>query len=130
MKMMDSRQHIVKEVKAEVDMANASSSANMVHQSLLATNLQRQEAIQLHRQQQSQQQQQQQTQQLQFQAQMNLVQQQRFMQQQRSHHIQQLQQQHLRHQLAGPPSKPQFEPGVCSRRLMQYMFNQRSRPQV
>ena len=105
------------------DLDHMQSNPN-VQQSFLTSHLQRQEALQLHRQQTQQ-----------FQAQMNMVQQQRYLHQQRS----QLQQQQHHHQHVQPqihqqsprPSKSLvFEPGICARRLMQYLFNQRQRPQV
>lgn len=99
------------EVRPEAEM--------QVQQSLLTPHLQMQEALQLHRQQSQQ-----------FQAQMNLLQQQRILHQHRAQ-LQQHQQlqQHLQQQMAGPSKQVVIEQGICSRRLMQYMFNQRQRPQ-
>lgn len=99
------------EVKSEVDLPNS-----LVQQSLLSSHMQRQEA--LHRQQSQQ-----------FHAQMNLLQQQRLLQHRSQLQQQQQLQQQLRQQLAGPSKQLVFEPGICARRLMQYMFNQRQRPQ-
>ncbi|KAH7441518.1 hypothetical protein KP509_03G041400 [Ceratopteris richardii] len=95
------------EAKPDADIPNS-----LMQQSILASQLQRQEVMQLRRQQ---------TQQMQ----MSLLQQQRYMQQRSQ--FQQLQQ--LRQQLAGPSKQLMFEPGICARRLMQYMFNQRTRPE-
>ncbi|KAI5073496.1 hypothetical protein GOP47_0011509 [Adiantum capillus-veneris] len=92
------------EVKPDVELPNS-----LVQQSLLTSHMQRQEALQLQRQQSQQ-------------FHMSLLQQQRILQHK------QLQQQ-LRQQLAGPAKPLVFEPGICARRLMQYMFKQRQRPQ-
>ncbi|WOL02365.1 transcriptional corepressor SEUSS-like isoform X2 [Canna indica] len=76
-------------------------------------------------------------------AQMSLLQQQRMLQLQQQQQQQQqiakalpqqrsqLHQQLLQHNLAvRPPTKPtMYEPGMCARRLTQYMYNQQHRPQ-
>ncbi|MCO5584295.1 hypothetical protein L7F22_038219 [Adiantum nelumboides] len=100
------------EVKPDVDLPNS-----LVQQSLLTSHMQRQEALQLRHQSQ------------QFHAHMNLLQQQRILQHRSQLQQQQQLQHHLRQQLAGPSKQLVFEPGICARRLMQYMFNQRQRPQ-
>ncbi|KAH7446597.1 hypothetical protein KP509_01G063700 [Ceratopteris richardii] len=96
------------EVKSDVEMPNS-----LAHQSLLTSQLQKHETLQLHRQQPQQ-----------FYAQMNLLQHQRLLQ-----HRSQIQQQQLRQHLAGASKQLMFEPGICARRLMEYMFNQRQRSQ-
>lgn len=102
------------EMKPEFEMPQS------VQPSLLTSHLQRQEALQIHRQQSQQQ----------LQPQISFLQQQRLLQQHRAQLQQQQQlQQHLQQQIVGPSKQLVFEPGICARRLMQYMFSQRHRPQ-